>query len=239
MLDVAARLVFFPVLFWQGVKVRRSALRLPEPIGQRIGVKGNGPFMRLLIVGDSSAAGVGTTHLDEALSGHMLKRLCQTNTVHWCVNAKIGAKTSETLNRLSDAQPQKYDLVSVSLGVNDITGLVPLRIWLWQYAALLDLLEQKFEADVICVSGIPQMKHFPLLPQPLRWVLGSQAARFDRALGKLIKKRSKCRFVMMDFEPDTSLMSPDGFHPGPKIYAEWGRKVYQTIRNDVSQFTMQ
>lgn len=235
MLDLAARLVLFPVLIFQGVKTRRSALRLPEPAGRLSGVTGTGPDLRLLIIGDSSAVGVGTSHQEEALLGHMRKRLSQTNTVFWSVDGKTGATTADTIARLEKSQPQKFDVVSLSLGVNDITTLVPLSVWLRRFSALLDLIDRKFQPDVVCVSGIPQMKYFPLLPQPLRWVTGAQANRFDHALRTLVAGRTSCRFVEMDFEPDISLMSPDGFHPGPKIYAEWGRKVYRTIRRDIKR----
>ena len=235
MLDLAARIILLPVLVFQGAKARRSALRLADPAGRRDGVSGQGPVLRLLIVGDSSAVGVGTSHQEEALLGHMRKRLLQTNTVYWSVDAKTGATTAGTIARLQESQQQKFDVVSVSLGVNDITGLVPLSVWLRRFSTLLQLIELKFQADVICVSGIPQMQYFPLLPQPLRWVVGKQANRFHRALRGLVANRASCRFVEMDFEPDISRMSPDGFHPGPKIYAEWGRKVYRAIRGDVKR----
>ena len=235
MIDFAARIIFFPILVFQVVKVRLSALRLDDPVGRRNGVSGQGPALRLMIVGDSSAMGVGTSHQEEALLGHMRKRLSQTNTVYWSVDAKTGATTADTIARLQDSQHQKFDVVSVSLGVNDITGLVPLWVWRRRYATLLDLIAFKFEADVICVSGIPKMQYFPLLPQPLRWVVGAQAHRFDLALRKLVTSRAGCRYVGVDFEPDVSRMSPDGFHPGPKIYAEWGSRVYRAIRSDVKQ----
>lgn len=235
MLDLAARIILFPVLVFQGVNAKRSALRLTDPAGRRDGISGRGPDLRLLIVGDSSAVGVGTSHQEEALLGHMRKRLSQTNTVYWSVDAKTGATTADTIARLQDCPEQKFDVVSVSLGVNDITRLVPLSIWLRRFSRLLELIDHKFQADIICVSGIPPMQYFPLFPQPLRWVLGAQAKRFDLALRRLVATRSGCRFVVMDFEPDISKMSPDGFHPGPKIYAQWGRKVYRTIRRDVKE----
>ena len=56
------------------------ALRLPEAEGPRAGSAGEGPALRLLILGDSSAAGVGTTHQEEALLGQMRKRFSQTNS---------------------------------------------------------------------------------------------------------------------------------------------------------------
>lgn len=235
MLDHAVRYLLFPILVAQGALVRRSALRLPDPSGRRHGVSGKGPEIRLLIIGDSSAVGVGTSHQEEALLGHMRKRLSQTNTVYWSVNAKTGATTADTIARLQKCAPQKFDIVSISLGVNDVTANVPLSEWVQRFSNLLLLVDQKFNADVICVSGLPPIQHFPLLPQPLRWVLGAQAKRFDQALRDLVSNRNGCRFIEMEFEPDVSKMSPDGFHPGPKIYSEWARKIYREIRRDIKQ----
>lgn len=233
MLDIAARIALFPLLALQGMITRRRAVFLPEASGRRIGVSGEGPDLRILVLGDSSAAGVGASHQDEALLGQMRKRFSQTHRVHWQVDAVTGATTADTIKRLQEMPAHKIDVVSVSLGVNDITKLVPLPVWLHRQAAMMDLLRDKFQADVICISGVPQMQYFPLLPQPLRWVLGCQAERFNRHLRKLVASRPEGRFVEMDFDTDTSLMSDDGFHPGPKIYSEWGRKVYGAVRDDV------
>lgn len=233
MIDIAARLTLFPLLAWQGYATRRRSIKLPDASGRRSGVTGSGPDLHLLIVGDSSAAGVGTSHQEEALLGQMRKRLSQTNTVHWTLDAVTGATTAQTIQRLRDRPAQHFDVVCVSLGVNDITGLVPLPVWLSRYRTLLNLLRAKFGATVICVSGIPKMAYFPLLPQPLRWVLGAQADRFDRHLRLRVASDADCRFVELDFRPDPSLMSIDGYHPGPKIYAQWGGKVFRAIRQDV------
>ena len=108
MLDLAARILLFPVLAAQAVYVRHSALRLADPSGRREGVSGQGPVLRLLIVGDSSAAGVGTSHQEEALLGHMRKRLSQTNTVYWTVEAKTGATTADMITRLQECQQKKF-----------------------------------------------------------------------------------------------------------------------------------
>ena len=51
--------VMSPVLWIQGTYVRKVAQRLPEPPGERSGVVGAGPHLRVLITGDSAAAGVG------------------------------------------------------------------------------------------------------------------------------------------------------------------------------------
>ncbi|ETX12905.1 hypothetical protein OCH239_15315 [Roseivivax halodurans JCM 10272] len=61
-----------PILAVQGRIVRRGAVRLREPDGPRAGRTGAGPSLRLLIAGDSSAAGVGADTQAEALSGRLV-----------------------------------------------------------------------------------------------------------------------------------------------------------------------
>lgn len=65
-------LLLGPLLLWQGRRVRATALRLPEAAGPRTA---EGSALRLLIVGDSSAAGVGAAHQDEALAGRLAQAL--------------------------------------------------------------------------------------------------------------------------------------------------------------------
>ncbi len=60
MLDIATRVALGPLLVAQATRLRRTALELPEPRGARAGTIGRGtPVLRLLVAGDSSAAGVG------------------------------------------------------------------------------------------------------------------------------------------------------------------------------------
>jgi len=99
MLDLAARILLLPVLAFQAANVRRSALHLADPVCRRDGLSEQGPVLRLLIIGDSSAAGVGTSHQEQALLGQMRKRLSQTNAVYWTVGAKTGATTTDTIAR--------------------------------------------------------------------------------------------------------------------------------------------
>jgi len=67
MIGTVARYILSPLLFCQAYRVRAAALRLPDATGPREGAHGRGPTIRHLIVGDSSAAGVGprirTKHL--------------------------------------------------------------------------------------------------------------------------------------------------------------------------------
>ena len=97
-----------PIYLFQGKKVKANTPRLPEPEGQRFGLltshqktidayQDNTQVLRLMIVGDSAAAGVGAYSQDEALSGQLPKALCQNpqlmnkyNVIEWSLHATKG-----------------------------------------------------------------------------------------------------------------------------------------------------
>ena len=64
----------FPVYVWQGLGVRRRSIRLAPPTHdgwrESRGTYG-GKALKILIVGDSSAAGVGVLTIDESLGGQL------------------------------------------------------------------------------------------------------------------------------------------------------------------------
>ena len=70
-------LMAFPVILLQALWVVIRAQKLPEASGSRTGSAGHGPPLRILIVGDSSAAGVGVDHLTDALPGQLEVRLAE------------------------------------------------------------------------------------------------------------------------------------------------------------------
>ncbi|MCK9380442.1 MAG: SGNH/GDSL hydrolase family protein [Sulfuritalea sp.] len=219
-----------PVLLLQGRHVRRSVALLPEPAGARAGAGGSGPLLRLLVAGDSAAAGVGAQTQEDALSGRLVAGLTASFHVEWKLLAFTGATTADLLARLEQLPAEDFDVVVTSLGVNDVTGRRSLGDWRRQQGQLIALLENKFRARHILLSGLPPMHRFPALPQPLRWYIGSRAKDFDRALASLAGSRARCEFVKLGYammEPQA--MAADGFHPGPAIYDSWAMELVRRI----------
>jgi lysophospholipase L1-like esterase len=225
-----------PVLLAQGKRVRRAVPVLPEPAGPREGECGSGPALRLLIVGDSAAAGVGARTQDEALSGQLAVSLAPTFRVRWKLLAFTGATTGDMLGHLRREAATDYDAVLTSLGVNDVTGRHSLATWRRQQRELVALLTERFHAGQILLSGLPPMHRFPALPQPLRWYVGSRARDFNRALEELAGGLSRCEFLGLGHEMmDVSAMASDGFHPGPPIYSHWAQEAARRIIHRQSQ----
>ena len=209
---------------------------LPEPAGSRQGASGSGPLLRLLVTGDSAAAGVGAHTQDDALSGRIVAGLMPSCHVRWKLYAFTGATTADMLDHLQQMPAEDFDVVVTSLGVNDVTGRRSLADWRRQQEQLVALLENKFRARHILLSGLPPMHRFPALPQPLRWYIGSRAKQFDSALAGLAINRAGCEFVKLSYAmTDPQAMAADGFHPGPVIYGLWAAEVVRRIVGHLPQ----
>ena len=230
----AARIDFralSPLLVAQGLIARRQVPRWAEPPGARSGHVGRGPRLRLLIIGDSAAAGVGVPHQDDALAGQVVKGLADDFSLEWELDAVTGATTASALSRLKRRPRENFDVVVTSLGVNDVVAHVRPSLWRVQQAELRRRLVEDFAARLVIISGLPPIHGFPALPQPLRWHFGWIATAFDCWLMDDVAAAPRCHYLSLRFTEDRNLMSGDGFHPGPAVYAEWGRRVADVVRH--------
>ena len=230
-IDFVVMIVISPLLLIEGLYIRKIVLRLPEPEGVRTGQLGNalGPELRVLVLGDSAAAGVGVSSLQQSLTGQIAEHLATTFNLTWKLIARSGATTSSTLSHLKKIDAESFDVVVISLGVNDVTSILSCRTWLNQQAELFDVLTNKFNAKSVFATALPPIHRFPLLPQPLRWFLGQKAFTFDNALQCLLRNRPGCWHVPIVVPSAENHMAADGFHPGPAMYALWGQEMAKLI----------
>lgn len=232
MLDSAARLLLSPLLVAQALGVRRRAQSLPEARGPRNGRQGTGPRLRLGIIGDSSAAGVGVASQDQALSGQLVELLARDFEVDWFLLATTGATTKSTVRRLSGVTGRSMDLIITALGVNDVTRLIPAQRWVSQQQQLFALIETIFEPRQIYVSGMAPIGAFPLLPQPLRWTLGRHAQKLEAARITALSGQPGLTHMPFNMPLDPALMATDGFHPSAQLYHLWAKDLASRIRAD-------
>lgn len=238
------KLALAPLLLWQGARVRRQALRLPEAAGPRQGLAGHRadapPGLNLLVVGDSSAAGVGVATQAQALAAPLAAALAARLRVPvgWQLVATSGHGAADALRALRDAPDLRpADLMLVVLGVNDAVAMTPTRRWLGTLDALHALAVERAGVRLCWHSALPPMGRFPLLPQPLRWVLGHEAARLDDALRGHLQGDPDRRWVGLPPLPPGALpagwMAADGYHPGPLGYAAWAGSLADAMADVV------
>ena len=229
---MAGRMVLAPLLLAQALKVRARAPILPEADGPRQGTVGEGPLLRVLFIGDSSAAGVGVDHQESALSGQTLKGLKDDFRVQWRLVARTGQTTAGAWDEMKLHPAETYDAAVIGLGVNDVTRMIRPERWVAQGRGLRQLLRSRFGVRRFYVSAMPPVEAFPLLPQPLAGVLGEHAARLDKVQINVLADETDCRLVRPELTMTAEVMASDGFHPGAPVYAAWGSEVARLIRQD-------
>jgi lysophospholipase L1-like esterase len=214
-----------PFILPQAIKVRRTALRSNGATGPPQGVVGKGDTKRLLVYGDSIAAGVGATDFRRALVGQAARALSDKTKqqIRWTADGKIGANSERLLRTLDDSfNGELADYIILSIGVNDVTSLATLNTWRSNLDALLTRLKAIHDEPVIAVAGLPPLSGFPLLPEPLRSVVGGRGIAFDRAARDVVAAHAGAVHVPVEFPTTPERFADDGFHPSEAGYAEFG-----------------
>lgn len=221
-----------PVLLPQGRWVRATTPRLPEARGTRgtvAGGFGRRP-LNLLVLGDSTAAGVGVSHHRDGIAGHLAAALAERSgrEVGWRVVARSGATVGEVERRhlpvVVDGPPP--DVIVVLAGVNDTLRLTRLATVRATMTRLLTELRRHYPDTCVLLSGTPQLHRFPALPAPTRQVLGLRARAVDRVAAQTAGNVPGAAYVTVpDLTATAGVFATDGFHPGPHGYRTWARSL--------------
>ncbi len=226
-----------PVAAWQGLNLRKTALRLPPPPGNTHGISGQTAQnrfrkpLRLLALGDSIIAGIGADHQQHALPAQLALSLGRLSgqAVSWEALGRSGASSTDLLEMLPSLQEPAPDLVLVSIGVNDVTGLTSAGRWQSNLQQLCQRMGSRWPAALVVFCGLPPMEKFPLPPQPLRYCLGLRAAELDRIAAELIDTQAGMLHIPVQINPAEHDFCADGFHPSGSAYRIWGQRVAEHI----------
>jgi lysophospholipase L1-like esterase len=226
--------LLLPVFAVQGLWLRRQALRLPPPPGDTHGQYGDGsPALTVLAAGDSIIAGIGADHQLQALPAQFARALSADKDcrVLWFSQGMNGADVNTLLQRLAKFNPEQApDIVLLSIGVNDVTGLTSTRNWRQRLAELFDTIRSKWPKSLLVFTGLPPMASFPLPPQPLRMALGWRARLLDQVAAELLSSQHRMLHVATEINPREHGFCADGFHPSGQTCAIWASGLVQRLR---------
>jgi lysophospholipase L1-like esterase len=214
------------------VELARRGENLPdEPfvLDGRLGT-GAGVPLRVVWLGDSTAAGVGAADADGALPRQVAARL--ERPVDLAVLAVSGARIDDVVDRqVADVRDLRPDLVVISIGANDVTHLTTSDHFFNAYAQVLDAIPDG--VDVVLL-GVPDMGAPPRLAQPLRHLAGVRGGTLDARVQELARGRDLGYVDIaggtgpeMRRHPD--LFSADRYHPDSQGYEVWADEVVPVV----------
>ena len=232
MIRRAAFWLLLPLSAVQGLWLKQSATRLPGAQGERRGSSGHGSSLRLLAIGDSIIDGVGVQLMEESLSVQFACALAELmqRRVDWVVEGSNGLDITGLMDRLETLGPaDEPDIILISIGVNDVTGLSSTRHWRRYVRRLLDRLQSNWPEALTVFTGLPPMSRFPLPPQPLRFSLGMRAVLFDSIASRLISERPDAQHIPTLIGPLENDFCEDGFHPSAASNQIWAQQLATAI----------
>ncbi|WP_157981642.1 SGNH/GDSL hydrolase family protein [Protaetiibacter intestinalis] len=216
-----------PRILGQKKKLEAEVERLPDAALPWEGKLAGPEPLRLLVAGDSTAAGTGAATQDEALPGSLARELhARTGRgVIWRSVGENGADTGQFLERhLTDALARPADLVFVTLGANDALHARSARAFARDLRELLETLSDRLPEARILMSNLPVFIRFELLPEPLRTTLYRHSRNLERAARTVIARDP--RWMITDQVPPPygpDFFASDRFHPSASGYADWAR----------------
>ena len=215
----AKDVLFAPVYLYQGRKIKRDTVRLPEPNGERHGsvqldhasnesAAQNKPELHIMIVGDSAAAGVGSETQQEALVGKLIPILQQQPTINeqfavlnWSLQATTGHTSFDILRRLyiMPAPNKPIDVMILSVGVNDTTSSVAVDKWQQQIKDIIAIAQRKFGVRELVFLSLPPMAQMPAIPAPLNNFVGAKSSILDGILQQICMAHKNVTYMATDF----------------------------------------
>ncbi|MGA9374826.1 MAG: SGNH/GDSL hydrolase family protein [Mycobacterium sp.] len=203
------------------------------------------PFdLHLMIFGDSTATGYGSTCADEVPGVLLARGLAEESgkRIRLSTKAIVGA-TSKGLSGQIDAMfvaGPPPDAAVIMIGANDITkpnGTGP-------SARRVGRAVQRLRAAgaVVVVGTCPDFGVIKAIPQPLRWVTRSQGLRLARAQASAVRAAGGVPVPFSDLlapefhkAPDV-LFSQDMFHPSGAGYQLAAKQLLPALCNALGDF---
>lgn len=233
-------IVVFGIALVLGVEIwlalRREYLPTDDPLDLDGGFgAGDTRPLRLVVLGDSTAAGIGVDDPADAYPALLAQRLAEATggrvelTALGLAGARVADVASDQAPRAAAIDP---DVVFVGIGANDVTHLTSLGDVRNEMERVLQVLGETDAA--IVVAGPPDMR-VPVWHQPLRqlsYLRGNQVARViedvAREEGASVVELADATGHFFAADPEGHF-SEDGFHPGPLGYRRWADAIFPVL----------
>ena len=220
--------LLFPLLWYQGMRLKRKVPRLPLPGDSPFGIcKGKDKEFKILGLGESPMAGVGIAKHSLTLTGLTAVKLNKLLgcSVKWEILAESGLSL-KNLNKLIGEQLGKNsNLVLVSMGGNDVFQLTPPWVWKNNINTCVKLLFEKENKPLILFSPVPPVGRFPAIPNPLRITFSFWGLLLQASLAQTINSMDNAYLLDERFPEGKEYYLEDGIHPSPLAYDPWSEKL--------------
>jgi acyl-CoA thioesterase I len=193
-------------------------------------------------LGDSTVEGVAATSPDRNYVSQLFARLHAIYPAARMVNlGRGGAMSADVVAaQLPRAVALRPDLVTLSVGPNDITGGVPVEIFERNVDRILRTLVRDTRAMVV-VNLLPDLAVTPRFrTSDQREAVGHATRRFNDALARTARAHEVAVVDLFGASRDEvprrpELVASDGYHPSDLGYARWAELMWPHIESRIGR----
>lgn len=221
-----------PVAVAQGIAVRKRTPRLPPPRGRPMGRIGtDAPEIRLLVLGDSSAAGVGAERIEDTLGPQLAMHLHRATgkPVAWRnagANSAIAAQVRDHV--VPHIEERDFTHVVLTVGTNDAKNFVTRAKFKQGFGGLLYAVHARWPEASVYWSPVIDMKDVPALPPLLAYVLELRRQIINAMGHQLCRERYASAVAPLGVE-DPAGFAVDGFHANELGYRHWAEHLARVM----------
>ncbi|MEO5986869.1 MAG: SGNH/GDSL hydrolase family protein [Candidatus Limnocylindria bacterium] len=204
--------------------------------------------LRLVVLGDSTTAGVGVTRAEDSLPYRVARRLADTEqrpvrviSYGWA-GARVADLQRDQVPRAMGPTPNNHrgpflpeaELVAIVIGSNDATHNTPPGRFRSDLREALDAVRETAPRARVVLAGIPAFRGALTALEPLIF-LADQYARLLRPIGRSEANRAGVSYADLHAEVTpllagrSGVLSSDGFHPSAIGYDAWAEVIFRSL----------
>lgn len=213
-----------PVLLIQSRRLRATIPRLPDAALPWTGSLAGPNPVNVLVLGDSTAAGVGAATQSDALCGNLARNIRDrfSRGTRWRAVGRNGATARDIItDYLHEAAEHETDLVFLTIGANDALGLRSRGAFRRDVAEIVESMKQAHPSALVLVSLMPRFDRFAALPQPVKWNLALHSTSLDDAARAGVAAMPDVFAIPKPIPYTPEFWATDRFHPSAEGYRQW------------------
>ena len=190
--------------------------------------------------GDSTGVGIGARRGGGYVARvfERIERVRSGSSVrNFCVS---GAETADVLRgQLSRLDSTRPTLITLGIGINDISHGVTPEQFARNYEEILTRLRSKTDAPIVA-TNIPDISHAPRVPAFLHEQVRQRIQLFNTHIAEIAGRHDVTVVDAYQMSREVipnhpEFFSPDGFHPSEEGYEFWAFEMWPAVKAAIGE----
>jgi lysophospholipase L1-like esterase len=208
----------FPILYYKGRKLISGIVKLP-PRSEFLKIIGDEPNADVLIIGESTAAGVGASSPETTFAARIFNHTERKFTIYNLGKNGLKAEQLTWLFQKSETKlATSFSKTIILIGANDCFKFTPPKKFSKEMATFIQFLIREKGVKDITIPLIPPVQVFPGIPGIMRFFLGWHRRILTKELKKLERTIPELSFENYETDTAVEFYAEDGVHPSDLGY---------------------